>query len=173
MDIVYPISIIENDGTVYHVDEKEAERLARDIYYNNIVLHERHIDFYYDYEGRITEITNRFIARDDYGRVITKKNWPFKPSFPNWRAPRPEVLRAQELGLPIPNTSCYRGGPYKSRHKRVGEVRKQEGHDQQMKGVIASGHAKTIKRKRHKPDWDSPRRRVQRCWKTQRKTQWK
>ena len=173
MHINYPISIIEDNGFVHIIDEQEAERLARDIYYGKIVLRERHIDTIVDYDGYVSTVTSRYIARDDHGQIITKKTWPFKPTFPHWGTPRKEVLRAQELGLPIPNTSCYRGGPYKSRDKRVGEVRKQEGHDQQMTGIIVSGRSKPIKRKRPAPDWDSPRRRVQRCWKSQRKTRWK
>jgi len=173
MHITYPISIIENDGTTTLIDEHEAERLARDIYYGKIVLSKRHIDTIVSYDGRVSTVTNRYIARDDRGQIITNKTWPFKPNFPHWGNPSAEVLRAQELGLPIPYTSCYKGGPYKRRDRRVGEVRKQEGHGQQMTGILVSGRNKPIKRKRPKPDWDSPRRRIQRCWKSQRKTRWK
>ena len=173
MHITYPISIIENDGTTTLIDEHEAERLARDIYYGNIALSKHHSDTIVDIDGYVSTVTNRYIARDDRGQIITNKTWPFKPAFRHWGAPRPEVLRAQELGLPIPHTSCYKGGPGQRRNKRVGEVRKQEGHGQEMAGILVSGRNKPIKRKRPSPDWDSPRRRVQRCWKSQRKTRWK
>ena len=179
MRIAYPIHIIDIDGTVFSYDEDEARRIAGTIHDRtlggrlHLPLGHQHVERIVDIDGKTHTITNRYIARDDHGQIITNADWPFKPNFPHWGNPSAEVLRAQELGLPIPYTSCCKGGPYKSRDTRVGEVRKQEGHGQQMADILVSGRNKPIKRKRPTPDWDSPRRRVQRCWKSQRKTQWK
>ena len=173
MHIIYPINIIEDNGTVTAVDEQEARRLACDICFGKIVLAEHHRDTIVDIFGNVITVTHRFIARDDHGLIITNKTWPFKPNYAHWRTPSREVLHAQSLGLPIPYTSCYKRGPCQSRDTRVGEVRNQEGHAQQMTGLLVSGRSNPIKRKRPAPDWDSSRRRVQRCWKSQRKTRWK
>lgn len=174
MHVTYPISIIENNGIVHHVDEEEAERIARDIYFGDIALSESHCDTYVDYLGNVRKTYNRYIARDDHGQIITNKNWPFKPDFHGRNSRWAKAYRdAERHGLPIPGTGCYKKGSWTQFKSGIAENRIQESHAQQMSDLIVAGKFKNLKRKRPAPDWDAPRRGEQRCWKKQRRTQWK
>ena len=180
MQIAYPIYIIDIDGTVFSYDEIEARRFAPTIRRRtfagrlHLPLHRQHVERIVDIDGEIHTITNRYIARDDHGRIITNRDWPFKPVFRHWGEPSSEVLHAQALGLPIPLTRCYKKGAWVSNKSGIGEVRRQHDDSQQLKNVSIPSRDIQVRRKRRSNGWwHDLDRKTQRCWKSQRKTQWK
>lgn len=173
MHINYPIHIIDIDGTVYSYDEENARRFARTIQRYEIVLQPYHVQKVNDFEGRYSTLKHRYIARDDHGQIITNEDWPFAPRYWHSYQSSKAKLHAQALGLPIPYTSCYKGGPWKSHTNHISENRRQAGHAQQLDGLIVAGRAKPLKRIKPSPDWDTPHRERPRCWKKHRRTQWK
>lgn len=179
MHIAYPIHIIDIDGTVFSYDEIEARRFAGAIRHRtfagrlHLPLHRQHVERIVDIDGEIHTITNRYIARDDHGRIITNADWPREEEDRSWGRPSERVLHAQERGLPIPGTGGYRGGPWKTRKSRIKENRHQDDHASQMSDLIVNGRRIVLKRKRDNPDWDPSRRTDTRGWKGWRGTQWK
>ena len=126
-----------------------------------------------DIDGETHTITNRYIARDDHGQIITNADWPREEEERSRERPSERVLHAQERGLPIPGTGSCRGGPWKTRKCRVKEIRHQNDHESQLNDLIVNGRRIVLKRKRSNPDWDLPRRTDTRGWKGWRRTQWK
>jgi len=179
MHIAYPIHIIAIDGTVFSYDESEARRFAGAIHRRTIAgrlrlpLHRQHVERITDIDGEIHTITNRYIARDDHGRIITNADWPRESDSHHRGGSSERVLHAQERGLPIPGTGSYKGGPWKTRKCRIREIRHQDDHERQMEEILVCGRRITLKRKRSNPDWDLPRRTDTRGWKGWRRTQWK
>ena len=174
MHIAYPIHIIDIDGTVFSYDEDEARRFALTIRRRtfagrlHLPLHRQHVERIVDIDGEIHTITNRYIARDDHGRIITNADWPREEDH-NRDRPSEGSLR----GLPVPGTGSYKGGPRKTRKCRLKEIRHQDDHDSQLSEILVCGRRITLQRKRSKPDWDLPRRTDTRGWKGWRRTQWK
>ncbi|WP_298847016.1 hypothetical protein [uncultured Salinicola sp.] len=179
MHIAYPIHIIDIDGTVFSYDEIEARRFAPTIRRRtfagrlHLPLHRQHVERIVDIDGEIHTITNRYIARDDHGRIVTNADWPREPECRRESRYCKELRHAREHGLPIPGTGSYKGGPWKTRKCRLKEIRHQDDHDSQLSEILVCGRRIALKRKRSNPDWDLSRRTDTRGWKGWRRTQWK
>lgn len=179
MQINYPINIIDINGTVFSYDEDEARRFGSKIHDRtlnglwHIPLNEQHVEHITDIDGEIHTITNRYIARDDHGQIITNADWPKEADSHHESRYAKEKRHAREHGLPIPGTGSCRGGPWKTRKCRTKEIRHQNDHESQLNDLIVNGRRIILKRKRSNPDWDLPRRTDTRGWKGWRRTQWK
>ena len=172
MHVTYPITLVDHLGNVQLLDQNDAARLARKVYWGDIILKGTSLEdrFRLHYRDPNIDGSNVYTARDFYGVLITNTSWPIKPDF--WRGyVRKEVKRAMELGLPIPHTACWKKGRSASNKSQFREVRQQVGHDEQIRATGANDNG--LSRKRDEPGWDRCNRHYERNWKSQRKTQWK
>lgn len=170
MHIEYPITLVDYEGNVFLIDHDDAVRLARDVNYGNIILKGTPLEDRIFFRGPNLDGSNVYSARDFYGQVVTNTTWPVKLTLYRGRRNK-AVVRAIELGIPVPNTGCYKKGRHASNKARFREVRQQAGHEEQIKAIGANDN--NAMRKRENPGWDRCYRHCERNWKSQRRTQWK
>ena len=188
MKIVYPIAIIHSNGfTIEIADEQEALAYWND--YNKYPgpsiykISDVHVSRYHRFDGYLQIVRNDWIARDAFGVIINENNWPSEGRprryrmSPNWRFWTEQKRRAEELGIAIPRTRSRRGTSRWRQDKSGGvrECREAIDHIAQLEECGPIGRSVKTGRFRRVIGWwdDYPPRGDQKCWKKQRKTQWK
>jgi hypothetical protein len=166
-----PLAAIHKDGTVELFDSLEA------LHPHRRSIHLKHREVYSVIDGEMRFAEHDWIVRDGFGAVVDPDDIPYPPRRKAFWARGKERARiAEAAGVAIPGTGRSHGYRYHRRFAYMGDNRAAAaiaadltvGLDQ-----LERRHLASLRQPRLVDGWDGPNRCTERCWKDQRRTQWR
>lgn len=171
-ELRYPLHAIRSDGFVHHVtDEEAARRLGRDFGLAHVEPGVSCHDIPHHVFGARR---NDWIVRDDWGAIVAPGDLPERSHRePWWMRAHRAARHAASTGLPIPGTGRKTRGSHRRRIRQgLATLAAAASTDADMDDLGMNGCRAARTRERIDARC-LPHRSEERCWKAQRRTQWR